>query len=270
MARHKRTAAQRYHDRVAGKYDQIYDDAYWNWHDHLTWEHLRTHLPRRLGLRALDLGCGTGKWGLRLLESGFHVTFVDVSSEMLDQARAKVESTSWRNKAEFVAADLMDLSALPEKAFEFASAMGEPLCSTEHPPRALGEIRRALSASGVLVATVDNRLACMDHYLERGESEALAEFLKSGRTSWLTRDKAEQFELHTWTPAQLRQMVEKSGYEVLDLIGKTVLPMRARRELLGDSRAAREWAAIERGLHRVEAALGRCAHLQFAARRIES
>lgn len=267
MPRHKRTAAQRYHDRVAGKYDQIYDDAYWHWHDLLTWDHLKAHLPRRLGTRVLDLGCGTGKWGLRLLEAGFRVTFVDVSAEMLDQARAKVAETSMRDRADFQQADLGDLAALPTGEYDFAAAMGEPIACTADPAAALREIGRRLTPAGVLVATFDNRLACIDHFVERGDLAALSDFLRGGRTRWITRDAAEQFELHTQTPAQLRRLLEKTGYDLIDLIGKTVLPMRAHRELLTDRRDARRWAEVERGLHRVEAALGRCAHLQVAARR---
>ena len=266
MPRRPRPPAQRYHDRVAGQYDAIYDNEYWHWHDRLTWEHIRGFLPRRLGARALDLGCGTGKWGHKLLEAGYNVTFVDISGDMLEQARRKLAGSSYAVRSEFVQADLMDLSALPEGAFEFAAAMGEPIGCAASPAEALRNIRRRLTAQGILVATFDNRLACVDHYVAEADAAALADFLRSGRTHWLTRDRAEQFEIHTYTPAQLRQLLAKSGFDCLDIIGKTVLPMRQFRDKLSDPRTAREWARIERGLHGIEAALGRCAHLQAAAR----
>src|SRR5512147_2712375 len=83
------SASRRYHDRVARQYDSIYDDAYWAFHDELTWRTIRPHLPRDLSAACLDLGCGTGKWGLRVLKSGFPTTFVDHSGAMIDEARAK-------------------------------------------------------------------------------------------------------------------------------------------------------------------------------------
>ncbi len=43
---------------------------------------------RRAGEPALDLGCGTGRLLLPLLEAGFDVDGVDVSADMLDRARA--------------------------------------------------------------------------------------------------------------------------------------------------------------------------------------
>lgn len=91
MSRSKRSAVQRYHDRVAGCYDDSYDDAYWQWHNALTWDYLKPHLPRDLSATLLDLGCGTGTWACKLLKSGYTVGCVDISSKMLDQARMKIE-----------------------------------------------------------------------------------------------------------------------------------------------------------------------------------
>src|SRR5208282_5686247 len=86
------SASRRYHDRVAPQYDAIYDDPYWRFHDELTWRHIKPHLPRDLAAHCLDLGCGTGKWGMRLLKTGWATTFVDHSAKMLDQARLKIEA----------------------------------------------------------------------------------------------------------------------------------------------------------------------------------
>src|SRR3954447_12870021 len=83
-------ASRRYHDRVARQYDSIYDDPYWEFHDELTWRLIKPHLPRDLSGACADLGCGTGKWGLRLLKSGFAMTFVDSSAAMIEQVRAKL------------------------------------------------------------------------------------------------------------------------------------------------------------------------------------
>src|SRR3954451_13302163 len=84
--------SRRYHDRVARQYDSIYDDPYWEFHDELTWRTIKPHLPRDANAFCADLGCGTGKWGLKLLKSGFNVTFVDNSGSMIEQTRAKTEA----------------------------------------------------------------------------------------------------------------------------------------------------------------------------------
>src|SRR5258706_15710318 len=91
---------------------------------------------------------------------------------------------------------------------------------------------RVSKPGGVVIATADNKLAALDHYVERGNLEALEEFVRSGRTNWLTAEERERFELTTFTPASLRKLFEKAGFEVLSVIGKTIVPVRQNKRLL--------------------------------------
>ena len=214
-----------------------------------------------------DLGCGSGKWGRKLLKSGYHVTFVDLSAKMVDEARKQVAETGGEGKTAFCQADLMDLAALRSDHFGMAVALGEPLGSTDDPGKALREIARCLLPGGTLIATFDNRIACIDYYIERGDVAELEAFLRTGRTRWLTRDETERFELHTFAPDQLRKLFNAAGLEVVEIIGKTVLPLRRHRELLEEPEARRRWARIEKELAGDPANFARCAHLQVAARK---
>jgi ubiquinone/menaquinone biosynthesis C-methylase UbiE len=253
--RQGKSAVQRYHDRVARRYDASYDDAFWRWHDALTWDYLKPYLPRTPGAAVLDLGCGTGKWTLRLLKSGYAVTAVDIAGRMLEQARKNVEAAGLSARASFLQADLADLSDLPREAFVLAVALGEPIGCCESPPRAIKEIRKRLASDGIVVATLDNQLAAIDHYLDRGRVDELAEFLRTGRTHWLTDDADERFPLQTHTPAQAEKLFTRAGFEVVDLIGKTVLPMRYYRRLLEDAANRRALATLEKRLCRDPAAV---------------
>ena len=266
MARTRRSSVQRYHDRVAGRYDQTYADSYWAWHDALTWDYLKPFLPRDMSARVVDLGCGTGKWGAKLVKSGYSVTSVDISQQMLDQARRKMARLDRGGRAEFLQADLCDLSALPPRGFALAIALGDPIGCTASPATALKQIRRILRADGTLVATFDNRLAGIDYYLSKGDRSALARFLRNGKTHWLTRDVEERFPIFTFTPGDVRLLVETAGFEVLDIVGKTVLSMRHYRSLLATSQDRRGWARIEKSLCRDSAAMGRAPHIQVACR----
>lgn len=266
MAPRRKQAVERYHDRVAGNYDHSYDDRYWQWRDALAWDHLKPFLPRNQRAPVLDLGCGTGKWAARLAKSGYAVTCVDISHAMLDRARRTLAEMN-DDRATFLRADLVDLSKLPRTHFGLAVAMGDPIGCARSPAKALKEIRRVLAADGTLVATFDNRLNAIDFYVESGKPERLEEFIRTGRTHWLTRDREEQFPIFTYTPGQLRRLLDTAGYEVIDMIGQTVLPMRRhRRSLSADRAEQRRWMRIEKALHRDEAAMGRASHLQVAAR----
>src|SRR3954463_4966590 len=133
MARHRSTdPTRRYHDRVASRYDAIYDDPYWEFHDRITWNHIKPHVPQNLQAPVLDLGCGTGKWGLKLLKAGYPTTFSDLANNMLQEVRKKLEE--WAAKPDLSAkaakatvqqADATDLSAFPENHFELVTAMGD-------------------------------------------------------------------------------------------------------------------------------------------------
>jgi ubiquinone/menaquinone biosynthesis C-methylase UbiE len=269
MARGRRSKVKKYHDRVANRYDHSYDDAYWQWHDALTWDYLKPHLPRDLSAAVIDLGTGTGKWALKLIKSGYRVTCLDISHQMLDQARLKVEEAAAEDRAEFVQADLIDLAELPESHFALATAFGEPIGSTRDPAIAMREIHRILAPGGLLVATFDNQYAALDFYLQQGKPDAMGRFLRDGRTHWLTRDQDEQFPIHTHSPAEVIKLAERANFEVVELIGKTVLPMRHYRDLLEDSEDRRAWARIEKKLCRQTDVLARAPHLQLTARAVK-
>ncbi len=260
--------SRKYHDRVARQYDAIYDDPYWHFHDELTWRMIKPHLPRDASAHCLDLGTGTGKWGLKLLKSGFATTFVDHSAAMIEQVRGKLaELGSKSSKAQLLVADIVKMPDLPDRHFTLTLAMGDPLSICTDPQSAANEMFRTSRPGGIVIATADNKLAALDHYVERGNFDALETFVRTSRTRWLTSAREEQFELTTFTPISLRKLFERSGFEVLEVAGKTVLPVRQNKRLLSVPGAMSRLLRLEQELARDPASAGRCAHLQIVARR---
>ena len=265
-----RDGSRRYHDRVARQYDAIYDDPYWHFHDDLTWRAVKPHLPRDLtggAAACCDLGCGTGKWGLKLLKSGFATTFVDHSAAMIEKVREKLRDNPRAKKATLMVADIVEMPELPADHFSLLLAMGDPLSICSDPVRAAREMHRITKPGGVVIATADNKLAALDHYVERGNLDALEEFVRSGRTHWLTADERERFELTTFTPATLRKLFEKSGFEVLSIAGKTIIPVRNNKHLLTHENAVERLLRLEDALSKDPAAAARAGHLQVTARK---
>src|SRR5882762_1378125 len=70
----------------------VYDD-FTAHHDYELWlGNLLPNLEEQglQGRRLLDVGCGTGKSFIPMLERGWEVTACDISPQMLDKARGKV------------------------------------------------------------------------------------------------------------------------------------------------------------------------------------
>jgi ubiquinone/menaquinone biosynthesis C-methylase UbiE len=218
----------------------------------------------------LDLGCGTGKWGLKLLKTGLATTFVDHAASMIEQARRKVEELgpAKEKKATLVVADIIEMGDVPSDHFSLTLAMGDPLSICTDPLRAAREMHRVSKAGGIVIATVDNKLAALDHYVERGNLDALEEFIRGGKTHWLTADERERFELTTFTPASLRKLFEKSGFEVLGIAGKTIIPVRDNKQLLSQPGAVERLLKLETELGRDLAAAARAGHLQITAKKL--
>jgi ubiquinone/menaquinone biosynthesis C-methylase UbiE len=264
----QKDASRRYHDRVARRYDAIYDDPYWEFHDRVTWDLIKRHLPTDMSARCCDLGCGTGKWGMKFLKSGFATTFVDNSAAMIEQTRAKLATMGTReNKATLLVADIVDLSALESDQFELVVAMGDPLSICSDAARAIREMARICKPGGTVIATADNKLAAIEYFLQQGDLAALESFVKSSRTRWLTQEVAEQFELTTFTAAELQKMMERAGLESVKITGKTILPIRQFKHLLEADGAFARLLKMEQELARDPTAASRAGHLQATGRK---
>lgn len=260
--------SKRYHDRVARQYDSIYEDPYWAFHDELTWRAVKPYLPKNLNDQCADLGCGTGKWGLKLLKSGFATTFVDSSAGMIEQTREKLTAMgSKANKATLIVADIVDMREVPSDTFMLTTAMGDPLSICSDPQKACNEFSRISKPGGIVIATADNKLAYIKHFIDRGNLDSLEEFLKTSRTNWLTQDERERFELTTFTPQSLSKMFERSGFEVLGITGKTIIPVRENKKLLEYPGAVERLLKLEADLSKDPAACATAGHLQIVARK---
>ena len=156
---------------------------------------------------------------------------------------------------------------LADDAFQLVLAMGDPLSICDDAFKAAREFARITRPGGVVIATADNKLAAIPHYIERGNLDALDEFLKTGRTNWLTADERERFELTTFTPHSLAKLFETVGFETVEVIGKTILPVRQNKRLLEGPGAVDRLIALEEKLSRDPSAAAAAGHLQITARR---
>jgi ubiquinone/menaquinone biosynthesis C-methylase UbiE len=122
---------------------------------------LRLLNPQK-GMRILDLGCGTGNIAFKLVRMGCEVTGIDVSAEMLRQAKAKAEQLNLA--VEFIQQDVY--------AFDRENSF-DGVCSNtalEFLPRkeaAIAAMLRAVKKGGnVAVGTINRESGWYDFYME--------------------------------------------------------------------------------------------------------
>ncbi len=132
----------------------------------------------------------------------------------------------------------------------------------------MAEVHRILVPGGMFVFTVDNYLAAIDHFIEAGNLGELSAFVKTGRTEWLTKNSEERFEVKMFLPAQIEALTKRCGFEVVSMIGKTVIPARRNKKLFEEEGAVEKLVELETILQREPAAVGRASHIQIAARKV--
>lgn len=124
-------------------------------------EALETLLPPDLtGMAALDVGCGTGTWALRLAAGGADVTGVDISAEMIRMARRNAEQAGQTEQTgrtvAFLTGDAGHLP-FPAASYDLVTALLVLEFSAD-PGAVLSEMARVLRPGGIaLVATLNRR-----------------------------------------------------------------------------------------------------------------
>jgi ubiquinone/menaquinone biosynthesis C-methylase UbiE len=162
------------------------------------------------GMRALDLGCGTGEDALWLARSGCHVTAADGSPAMLQQVAAKASRSNFEQAVRIVRLDLNAPSAsLPfTQSFDVVvSNFGAINCVTDLP--LLGHKLAAwVKPGGTLALIFMGRFCAWEtaYYLARLDRNAARRW--SGRA--LASVGQETVEVRYWSRAEMLNALRPS------------------------------------------------------------
>lgn len=261
----KRDNNVKYHDRVAGIYDNIYETKeYWRFWRDVVWKRARAILkapPADL----LEAGGGTGHFGMRAARAGYQTVISDLSLKMCERARKNALELPESRRPAVVEADLLTLEPFGDASFDALMAIGDVLSFVPDARTALRAAHRVVRPGGVLIATVDSIYAGIEHILTAGGPAALEQFLKDGKTEFLTKKAEERFPTKAFTPERLRTLCEQTGWGAVAVYAQLALPVRKHRELLDDSDGYQRLLKIELKLGAREPMLAQGGCLLFTA-----
>lgn len=127
--------------------------------DQILHDHLEREIGRHLdGVETiLDAGGGTGRFSIWLAKQGYHVTHLDISVPMLEEAQKRAAEMGVSDRITFVHGRLTDLSAYADGQFDLVVSLDAPISYT-YPKQNEVILELVRVAKMALVICVSNRL----------------------------------------------------------------------------------------------------------------
>ena len=198
------------------------------------------------GKSVVDLGCGTGRAILPLIESGMEGVAVDLSDKMLAEVRRKADDLVL--DVDCVRANLVDLSCFAEHSFDYAICLFSTLGmirSHAARERVMEGISRIVKPGGLFVFQVHNYWVHLfdpegPWWMIRNLTRTFVKRdVEIGDKFYLYRGIPDMY-LHSFTRRELRSMLRGHGFRSIEW-----LPLNASQSgrlkfpsLLGSLRAS--------------------------------
>lgn len=236
-----------YFKNKAKDYDLVEGQTYWILSDKLLWENFKETVLNRLpsNFRFLDAGGGTGRWSIKILEEYPEATgiIVDISEEMLNEAKEKIERRSLNNRIEIINNDLEDLGNVKLDKFDVSFNFHNVLGFVKNPKKVIGELSRVTKKEGYVVSLVPNLYHNIFFNIFVNDIVLASEAVRTNKG----RFTQNMPQMNMFTPNNIKKLYNEEGLSIELISGFpiTIYPGMQETQIDGNSKHIQDILANE-------------------------
>lgn len=221
----KKDQVRQTYDNIAQEYESIFNYGRLRLLKELNYHIINSLLIDSKAKAILDGGGATGFLTEHLVELGYNVTVVDISENMIFEAKRKNKVVQKINEGtiDYKVADLENLNIFSNASFDFIIYEGGTLSYLTHPELALSEVYRILKPGGKALITAQNKY----HFMGLISSINISKFIFN-RSKVPSNLNDVNVVTSCFAPGEFQSILVNSGLTVLKLGSKLVTPEKMR------------------------------------------
>lgn len=237
-----------YFKNKAKDYDLVEGQTYWRLSDKLLWDIFKETVLNRLpeNFKFLDAGGGTGRWTLKILEEypKAHGMIIDISKEMLNEARIKIQNGNYEDRMEILEHNLEQIDNVDDNKFDLSFNFHNVLGFVEKPKVVINELHRVTKKGGFIVSLVPNLYHNIFFNIFVGNMELANETMNTNKGRFTEEMPA----MNMFTPKSIKNIYEEIGIdtELLSGFPISIYPGMQETQINGNSEHVQDILSSEK------------------------
>lgn len=203
----------------AETYDLSEQQTYWQLSDALLWlkfEETLKNLPDNFSF--FDAGGGTGRWTMMILEKypKCQGTIFDLSEDMLQQARRKIEKSKFSQRVKVIQGNLCSLDeVMLSHKFDLSLNFHNVLGFVEDPALVIKNLAGLTKPQGIVISFVPNLYHNIFFNLLMGNLQFALDAITTNKGRFTTTMPP----MHLFTPESISELYTNCSIEPIEILG---------------------------------------------------